>query len=219
MPTTAELFPPIPAYDIDFASFLAFNRCDWRVDPAAAVLVIYDMQTWYVNRYADPRRLVANIRRLRTAAERAQVPVIFVVADPVHHVAERGIARDLWGDGIGAVKEAGAADDEMHPELTPGAKDFVILKRKYSAFFETDLEAMLRRMNRSQVIMSGNYANHGCMVTTVDAYMRNFQVFFMADALGATSAEGHEMALRWVADTCGQVALTTDVVAQLERGA
>jgi len=94
-----------------------------------------------------------------------------------------------------------------------------VQKRKYSAFFETDLEALLRRTNRSQLIMTGNYANHGCMVTTVDAYMRNYKVFFMADALGATNGEAHDMALRWVADTCGQIALTGDVVAQLEDGA
>jgi len=91
---------------------------------------------WHANRYEDLVWLVCNVRCVRAAAEMAQVPVIFVVADPVHHVAERGIARDLWRDGIGAVKEASTADDEMHPDLSPGSCDFIVLKRTYNANFQ-----------------------------------------------------------------------------------
>ena len=63
-----------------------------------------------------------------------------------------------------------------------------------------------------------SYLSPGALVTTVDAYMRNYKVFFMADAVGATSAEGHDMTLRWVAETSGQIALAGDVVRQLEGG-
>lgn len=217
MSTTDQHFPPIAAYDLDFASYLSLNRCDWRAVASDAVLFIYDMQKWYVDRYEDPRRLVDNINRLRTAADAAGMPTIFAAAQPVHNLAERGIARDLWGDGIGAVKDADASDEDMHPDLTPKANDFIIYKRKYSAFFQTDLELLLRRLNRNQIILCGNYANHGCMTTAVDAYMRNFKVFFVADALGAFDAEKHDMALRWVADTCGQIALTAPLVEALGK--
>lgn len=215
MGDTVDFFPPIPAYDMEFAPYLALNRCNWSVQPDQAALLIYDMQQWYVDRYADPARLLGNIQRLRGAADAAGVPVIFAAADPVHNLAERGIARDLWGDGIGRVGDAGDGDGDMHTDLMPGPQDFIIRKRKYSAFFETGLEALLRRMNRSQIILCGNYAHHGCMTTTVDAYMRNFRVFFVADALGAFDVASHDMALRWVADTCGQIALSDAMVAGL----
>jgi bifunctional isochorismate lyase/aryl carrier protein len=209
------LFPPIAPYEMDFSVYSALNRCAWQVDPSQAVLLIYDMQRWYVERYADPARLVDNINRLRAVADASGMPTIFAAADPVHHLAERGIARDLWGEGIGHAGDATSNDHDMHPDLMPNPDDFIIRKRKYSAFFETDLEALLRRMNRSQIVLCGNYANHGCMTTTVDAYMRNFKVFFTADALGAFDAASHDMALRWVADVCGQVALTDWVVNQI----
>ena len=106
----------------------------------------------------------------------------------------------------------------MHPVLAPGPHDFVVLKRNYSAFFKTSLDALPHGMNRPQLIMTGNDANHGCMVTAVDAYLRNLTVFFMADALGETGADGHDLALRWVAGTCSQIARTTDVVGPLEKG-
>lgn len=215
MSATEEHFPRIPNYELDFAAYRELNRCRWTVSPGDAALLIYDMQTWYVNRYENPSRLVGNIKRLKSAADKARVPTVYAVADPVHHVAERGIARDLWGEGIRAVKDAQSSGDRIYAELAPGEADFLIRKRKYSAFFETGLEALLRRMNRNQIILCGNYANHGCMTTAVDAYMRNFKVFFMADALGAFDAEAHDLALRWVADTCGQISLTEDVVAQL----
>ena len=215
MSSTKIHFPKIPDYELDFEAYLELNRCQWTVEPAATALLIYDMQTWYVNRYEDPSRLVGNIKRLKAAADAVGVPTIYAEADPVHNVAERGIARDLWGDGIGAVKDAKTKDDQIYGELAPGNTDFLIRKRKYSAFFETDLEHLLRRMNRNQIILCGNYANHGCMTTAVDAYMRNFKVFFMADALGAFDAAAHDMALRWVADTSGQVMLTEQAVAQI----
>ena len=208
------LFPRIKPYDLDFDSYLALNRCDWRFDPTQAALLIYDMQKWYVDRYDDPSRLVENINRLRRVADSHEMPTLFAVADPVEHIAERGIARDLWGDGIGAGRNAATGGGEMHPELMPKPDDFIIKKRKYSAFFETDLEAKLRRMNRTQIVLCGNYANHGCMTTTVDAYMRNFKVFFVADALGAFDAVSHDMALRWVADVCGQITLTRQIAAE-----
>ncbi len=215
MPSTDRHFPRIADYQLDFAAYLELNRCSWSVNPSEAALLIYDMQTWYVNRYEDPSRLVGNIRRLKSAADAVCVPSIYAEADPVRNLAERGIARDLWGDGIGAVQDAQSGDDQIYGELAPGNSDFLIRKRKYSAFFETGLEALLRRMNRSQIILCGNYANHGCMTTAVDAYMRNFKVFFVADALGAFDAAAHDLALRWVADTCGQLMLTEQAISQL----
>lgn len=214
---TEDKFPKIAPYKLDFDSFLKLNRCQWSVDPDQAVLLIYDMQTWYVDRYEEPDGLLTKIEVIRAAAERAGMPVIFAAADPVQHVAERGIAADLWGPGIGVVADARNEDDEMHPRLAPGPRDFIIRKRKYSAFFQTDLEALLRRLNRSQIVLTGNYANHGCTVTAIDAYMRNFKVFFVADALGAFDAASHEHALRTVADICGYLTLTDRVVSEIEN--
>lgn len=98
-------------------------------------------QRRHVKRCEDSVPLGRNVRCLRAAAEKAQVPAIFVVTDPVHHVAEQGIAGDLGRAGIGAVKAVGAADDEMHPDLSPGPCDCIVIKRTYTAFFKTDLKA------------------------------------------------------------------------------
>lgn len=212
---TQDRFPKIAPYTLDYESYLALNRCAWSVDPSQAVLLIYDMQRWYVGRYENPEPLLTKIEAIRTAATRAGIPVIFAAAEPVRHVAERGIAADLWGPGIGSVTDARAEDEEMHPRLTPGRQDFIIRKRKYSAFFQTDLELLLRRLNRNQIILTGNYANHGCTVTAIDAYMRNFKVFFVADALGAFNAQSHDLALRYVADICGQIALADWVIKKI----
>ena len=217
MGETENYFPPIPAYDVDHEAYLNLNKVDWSVDPKQAALLIYDMQKWYVERYGAPGDLIPNINALRTAARDAGMPVIFAVADPVHHVAERGIALDMWGPGIGAAKDAEKGDDDMHPDLTPDPQDFILPKRKYDAFFETDFEAMLRRMNRTQLVICGNYANHGCMVTAVAAYIRNFRVFYTSDALGALDFASHDMAMRWVADVCGKICLTKDVVADIKN--
>ena len=216
---TGRFFPHIEPYEINAEDYLKLNKSKWTVSAAEAALLIYDMQNWYVDRYADPKPLLANIGRLREACTRAGMPVFFAAARKVRTLAERGIAYDLWGPGIGAVEDAEDEDDAFPSVLTPAPSDFVVPKRKYSAFYDTDFETLLRHTNRSQLIICGVYARHGCMITAVEAYMRNFKVFFVADALGDMSPEGHDMALRYVAEVCGQIAATDQIIDRLENGA
>ena len=214
-----DYFPPIPAYQMDFKSYLALNKCDWSIDVNQAVLLIYDMQNAYVDRYEDPRPLLGNINDLRLAARAAGVPVIYAAAAHVHDPSERGIAVDLWGPGIGHGQPEGSDYNEIHAAIRPDPDDIIVRKSKYSVFFKTDFEAKLADMNRTQIILCGNYANHGCLITAVDAYMRNIKVFFVADALGAFDAASHDMALRYVADVCGQITLTEKMQYQIENDA
>lgn len=213
---TSRYFPRIEPYEIDAGDYLLHNKSSWTVSADDAALLIYDMQTWYVNRYDNPSPLMNNVGRLRKACTQAGMPVFFAAAQKVRHVAERGIAYDLWGPGICAVSDAKDEDDGFPPELTPSDSDFVVHKRKYSAFYDTNFENLLRSTNRSQLILCGVYAHHGCMVTAIEAYMRNFKVFFVGDALGDLSWEGHDMALRYVPEVCGQIALTDQVIEQIE---
>lgn len=216
---TERYFPRIEPYEINAGDYLKFNKSKWTVSADEAALLIYDMQTWYVDRYDDPGSLLTNIGRLREACSRAGLPVFFAAAQKARTRAERGIAYDLWGPGIGKVSDAANGDDGFPPELTPGAGDSIIHKRKYSAFYETDFEEQLHRAGRTQLILCGIYAHHGCMVTAIDAYMRNFKVFFVGDAIGGLSWESHDLALRYVPEVCGQIAVTEQVIDRLEHGA
>ena len=89
--------------------------------------------------------------------------------------------------------------------VAPDTESCVIEKSRHSAFFKTPLEELLRKMNRDQVVFCGVFAHHGVMVSTIDDYMRNFQMTLVADALGDYSEEEHRFALKYLAQMCGSV--------------
>ncbi len=53
----------------------------------------------------------------------------------------------------------------IHPSAAsrraPCADEYLIEKPRHSAFFQTELEPTLRKMNRDQVIVCGVFAHHG----------------------------------------------------------
>ena len=61
------------------------------------------------------------------------------------------------------------------------------------------------------------YANHGCLATALDGFMRSFQVFFAADATADYSRSAHIKAIEYVAETSGVITTYEDVVAGFER--
>jgi isochorismate hydrolase len=195
----------IPEYRMPDSSVLGLNRVDWHFDPGAAILLIHDMQNYWIEPFEQPDVMVNNIRLLRQQAGQQGIPVVFTGMKVARNDAERGLAYDMFGPGIGRTSDAKPRDHEIIAALAPSDGEHLLLKTKYSAFFQTDLEQMLGAWQRQQIILCGVFAHHGCMITAVDGYMRDYQVFFVADALGDHSQESHHMALEYVARVCGQI--------------
>ncbi len=192
------------------SSVLRLNRVNWRFDAKSAVLLIHDMQNYWIEPFEQPTSFITNISLLREQCQRHGIPIIFTEVKVAQNDTERGLAYDLFGPGIGRTADAKPGDHEIIAALKPSEQDYLIVKPKYSAFFQTDLDHMLQEWQRRQIILCGVFAHHGCMVTAIDAYMRDYQVFFVADALGDYSLEAHHMALDYVAKLCGQLTVTAD---------
>lgn len=186
----------------------AQDRVDWRPDPERAVLLVHDLQDYFLDFY-DPTQspvapMLENVRALRDACDGAGVPVIYTAQPPQQTARQRGLLQDWWGPGVTARPErAGIAAD-----IAPREHDTVLTKWRYSAFASSDLLERMREQGRDQLLICGVYAHIGCMTTALDAFMRDIQPFMLADALADFSAEEHAMALAYVARRCG-VALTS----------
>lgn len=202
----------IPGYQMPAKSVLALNKINWPLDPQSAVLLIHDVQKYWLAPFEQPELFVNNIRLLRQWANQQGIPVIFSALKVAQTNAERGLAYDLFGPGIGRMPDAQPDDHEIIAALAPAENEHLLLKTKYSAFFQTDLQQMLETWGRKQIMLCGVFAHQGCMITAIDAYMHEYQVFFVADALGSYSAETHQMALEYVAGLCGQLAFTSDIL-------
>lgn len=206
---------PIQPYPLPGDECLAYNKIHWPLDRSRVVLLVHDMQNYWVDLYVDRAPLVNNVNALVAAFRGARLPVFFCRGERAKSRFERGLGLTVWGDGLNAAHVTDR-DCEIIDALAPHADEYVIHKPRHSAFFDTELEPTLRKMNRDQVVICGVFAHHGVMVTCMDGYMRNFQMTMAADALGDYSEAEHRMALQWVAQMCGSVSTTRRVVDSLE---
>lgn len=207
---------PIQPYALPGEECLAYNKIQWNLDADRIVLLVHDMQNYWVDLYVDRAPLVANISSLVSAFRGTQLPVFFCRGERAKSRFERGLGLTVWGDGLNAAHVTDR-DCEIIDALAPRADEYLIHKPRHSAFFDTELEPTLRKMNRDQVIVCGVFAHHGVMVSCIDGYMRNFQMTMVADALGDYSEPEHRMALQYVAQMCGSVSTRQRVADALQR--
>ena len=141
----------------------------------------------------------------------ANRPVIF--SQHVHHPGDldSGIMGWWWeGKCI-----EGSPESEIHPDLAPKPGEKVIPKHRYSAFYNTDLETVLRCLKVEDVVISGVMTNMCCESTARDAYYRDYRVFIPADGTGSINEEMHLASLLNLAFGFANVTTADDILAQL----
>jgi len=213
--------PQITDYPMPEPSSFPANRTQWRPDPKRAVLLIHDMQRYFL-RFYDAQgqllpQLIGNLVRLRDWARANGVPVVYTAQPHEQPAGDRALLNDMWGPGLTV-----AAPDlqEVVAELAPGPEDIVLTKWRYSAFKRSDLLERMRGWERDQLVIGGVYAHIGCMVTAVDAFMSDIQPFLVGDAIADFSEAEHRMALRYVATRCGALVATDSLtVAEVRQPA
>ncbi|ELI0635369.1 isochorismatase family protein [Vibrio harveyi] len=181
------------------------NRVNWSVEPHRAVLLIHDMQQYFLNFYdADSeliQTLTRNIQEIKQACIDAGIPVVYTAQPGDQRQEDRALLTDFWGPGL-------KADDNItriSPALAPTEQDTVYNKWRYSAFQRTPLKSMMDETGRDQLIIVGIYAHIGCLQTAAEAFMTDIKAFMVSDAVADFSASDHDMALNYVAGRCGYV--------------
>lgn len=207
--TASTAISSVAPYQIPNPSELPKSRLNWQVDPERAVLLVHDMQRYFVSAYrpgTEPiTTVVPNIARLCAQARSAGIPVVFSAQPGDQTSQQRRLLADLWGPGLRALPE----DEDIIDELRPAPSDARLTKWRYSAFQRTDLSQWMRDWGRDQLLVTGIYAHLGCLVTACEAFMQDIQPFLLADAVADFSADDHHMALRYTSTGCG-VVLTTE---------
>jgi bifunctional isochorismate lyase/aryl carrier protein len=191
------------------------SRARWVLEPARAALLVHDMQAYFTGAFvaeAGPLvELTANIARLISAARMAEVPVFYTAQHGEQDRRDRGLQADLWGPGMRRQPE----HETILPDLAPAPGDHVLVKHRYSAFQRSNFAELLAARGRDQLVICGVYAHIGCLMTAGEAFQRDIETFFVADALGDFSRQWHDMALVHAADCCAVVRGTDDILEAL----
>ncbi len=138
---------------------------------------------------------------LRGAREKG-VPVIF--CNDAHL---KGIDHELklWGDHA----IAGTKGAEVIPELELCDKDYVVPKRRYSGFFHTDLDLLLKELGVDTVILTGLHAHMCVRHTAADAYQLGYGIVVAKDATDSFTEEDYLYGIKYLKEVYG--AEITDV--------
>ncbi len=211
--------PHIDPYPMPREDELPAGPAGWRPDPARAMLLVHDMQQYFLRPFtadASPAaELVSNIAALLAACRRLGVPVAYTAQPGDMSDRDRGLLKDVWGSGMDATPEQRA----IVPPLEPAGSDLVLTKWRYSAFHRTSLLADMRRAGRDQLVICGVYAHVGCLMTACDAFSHDIEPFLVADATADFDARYHRLALDYAAERCARVASTRGVLEQLGAAA
>ncbi|MDQ2957698.1 MAG: isochorismatase family protein [Actinomycetota bacterium] len=199
--------PTIESYPMPTAQVLPANTPSWSVDPARAVLLVHDMQRYFLQPFPAALRaeLIGNVARLRQHCVAAGVPVAYTTQSGDMTPSERGLLVDFWGAGM----RRDEAERAVVEPLGPDQNDWVFAKWRYSAFFKTGLLERMREHGRDQLIVCGVYAHIGVLTSTVEAFSNDIQTFLVADAVADFSEDEHWQAVSYAAKRCA-VVLTTD---------
>ncbi|MXM68611.1 isochorismatase family protein [Streptomyces sp. HUCO-GS316] len=203
--------PPIETYVLPTAGDLPANTAQWTADPDRAVLLVHDMQRFFLAPFPDGVRdpLVSNAVALRDRAAALGVPVAYTAQPGSMTRQERGLLADFWGSGMRRdLADRGVADD-----LAPREDDWQLTKWRYSAFHNSSLLKRMRQTGRDQLVLCGVYAHIGVLMTAVEAFTHDIQPFLVADAVADFDESHHRMALEYAAGRCAMVVTAKEVFA------
>jgi nicotinamidase-related amidase len=123
------------------------------------------------------------------------LPIIWVrqefapdLSDAFLEMRKRGIAITI----------AGTEGCQILPELDYDPDDLVIVKKRYSAFFGTELDKVLSSLNPDPIVVSG-VNTHACVrMTVIDAYQRDCNVVIASECVASYDNEHHQITLRYL---------------------
>jgi nicotinamidase-related amidase len=168
--------------------------------PEPTVLVLIDVQQGEVlagdhgiPHMAGGQGRHARIRKLLAAARAVGVPPVFV--QEVHKRSLLDIGRELDGaEGLHCLE--GDPDTELAAGLVPKPDEYLVRKRRYSAFFATELELVLSAYRAQGLILVGALTDVCVHYTFADAHQRDYHCRVVTDCVGGSSREAHEAALK-----------------------
>lgn len=167
-----------------------------------AALIVIDIQA---NTFADDKETsIPNMDgyadRMRTArtvidvAREVDIPVIFI--QEIHRANLVDFGRELDGSETVHCLDSDPNTAIAVPEMGFQPDDYLIQKRRYSAFFGTDLEILLRGLKAETLILVGGLTDVCVHYTFVDAHQSDYFCRVIEDCVAGSSIDAHNASLR-----------------------
>ena len=135
---------------------------------------------------------LSGARPLIDKARSCNVPVVFFQEAHRRDLVDFG--RELDGaEGIHLLE--GDPGTDIAPSLGVRPTDYVIRKRRYSCFFGTEFEILLKGLQAETLILIGGHTDVCVHYTFVDAHQHDYFCRVVEDCVAGSSTDAHEAAL------------------------
>jgi nicotinamidase-related amidase len=149
----------------------------------------FNRDIWPDSQLPDVREtMVKNTNELVALCHKQQIPVIWFrqafrsdLSDAFPHMRRSGRKYTI----------AGTPGCELLPELEVFPEDHMLLKSRFSAFFRTDLEHLLAKLDVTSLILAGITTAWCIRSTAVDAYQRDYEVVVASECVQAFTEREH----------------------------
>jgi ureidoacrylate peracid hydrolase len=158
-----------------------------HIDPSSTAMIVVDMQNDFVAPGAPMQShaglaMVPQLQRALSCCRASGIPVIYTAHVHRANGCDFGLLSHAPAIAQGAALVAGSEGAAIFPEIAPREDEIVISKHRFSAFYGTDLEIILRGLGVKTVVITGVTTENCCHATARDAFFRDFQVVFLSDA-------------------------------------
>ena len=111
----------------------------------------------------------------------------------------------------------GTEGANLLPELDFGASDTILVKKRYSAFFGTQLDSNLKDLDCKQIVVAG-VNSHACLrATVIDAYQRDRDVLLAQDCIDSHDEQHHSVSMRYMDGKLGVAMNNEQIDAKLQK--
>ncbi len=174
-----------------------------------SALLIIDMQDYFLNESSHAfvpsgRKALSNILLLVDCFKKKKRPIFltyFAVKD-----GENDSIRRWWQDTV----SEGTPESRITPPLHDAG--ITIRKSTYDAFHQTPLLGLLQKQDIHDVLITGVLTNLCCETTARQAFVHNFNVFFVMDATATYTKPMHEATLKNLGYGFASLVTTKDVI-------
>lgn len=174
---------------------------NWSLVPGHTALILIDLQNdvlskdgWYAKSGVDiehMRRVIEPTKRMLDAARAKGVSVIWTTHG-LHNEIDAGIFWDtrpfLHGGGF----RVGSWGHGIYDEFEVLPNEWLVDKRRLSAFYNTEMDTILRGLGTETIVISGVLTNQCVAGTMKDAMYRDYKSILIEDCCGTTVPELHE---------------------------
>jgi ureidoacrylate peracid hydrolase len=181
------------------------NSLSKKIDPVHSALLIVDMQNDFCSEggfldklgadLSGVQKIVPRIRSLSQAAQHVGVPVVYVRSHFDVDYLQGPMLDRLHRKRLEPYCITGSWGAQFISTLQPEPADLVVTKHRYSAFYGTHLDILLRARGVRTVLLAGVATDVCVGVTGFDAFHRGYYVVLLKDACTAPNTFVHDAAV------------------------